>query len=129
LTQVFTLVLNLIGNRAEIDSGIFFVHRIYFVTSPGFPQLHIRSLAIVISSQLYISADQVNSTCCIHEALDTQVPCTYTRLSEKQGLIPDAHLIASLALSKHTFLWTRDKRLAALAEKLGMAFNETEYHS
>ncbi len=41
----------------------------------------------------------------------------------------DAHLLASLALSKQTFLWTRDKRLAALAEKLGMAFNETGYHS
>ena len=41
----------------------------------------------------------------------------------------DAHLLASLALSKQTFLWTQDKRLAALAEKLGMAFNETGYHS
>ena len=34
----------------------------------------------------------------------------------------DAHLLAALALSKNTFLWTRDKRLALLAEQLGMAF-------
>ena len=33
--------------------------------------------------------DQVKSTCCIHEILDTQVPCIYTRFSEKQGLIPN----------------------------------------
>ncbi len=38
---------------------------------------------------------QVNSTCCIHEFLDTQVPCTYTRLSEKQGLIPDISILVA----------------------------------
>ena len=36
----------------------------------------------------------------------------------------DVHLLASLAISKHGFLWTRDKRLAILAEELGMAFHE-----
>jgi len=36
----------------------------------------------------------------------------------------DAHLLASLALSSHTLLWTRDKRLALAAQQLGMAFNE-----
>ncbi|MCI5211517.1 MAG: type II toxin-antitoxin system VapC family toxin [Candidatus Electrothrix sp. ATG2] len=36
----------------------------------------------------------------------------------------DAHLLASLALSSHSLLWTRDKRLALAAEQLGMAFNE-----
>ena len=37
----------------------------------------------------------------------------------------DVHLLASLALSNHGFLWTRDKRLAILAEELGMAFHES----
>ena len=36
----------------------------------------------------------------------------------------DAHLLASLALSDHTLLWTRDKRLALIAQQLGMAFYE-----
>ena len=36
----------------------------------------------------------------------------------------DAHLLASLALSSHTLLWTRDKRLVLVAEQLGMAFHE-----
>ena len=38
----------------------------------------------------------------------------------------DAHLLASLALSKHTFLWTRDKRLALVAQQLGMAYPNFE---
>lgn len=37
----------------------------------------------------------------------------------------DVHLLASLALSKHSFLWTHDKRLAILAAELGMAFHES----
>ncbi|MCI5218067.1 MAG: type II toxin-antitoxin system VapC family toxin [Candidatus Electrothrix sp. LOE2] len=36
----------------------------------------------------------------------------------------DVHLLASLALSNHTLLWTRDKRLGLVAEQLGMAFNQ-----
>ena len=36
----------------------------------------------------------------------------------------DVHLLASLALSNHTLLWTRDKRLDLAADQLGMAFNE-----
>lgn len=35
----------------------------------------------------------------------------------------DAHLLAAVALNGHFSLWTRDKRLALLAEQLGMAFN------
>ena len=38
----------------------------------------------------------------------------------------DVHLLASLALSKHTFLWTRDKRLALVAQQLGMAYPNFE---
>ena len=37
----------------------------------------------------------------------------------------DVHLLASLALSRDGFLWTRDKRLAILAEELRMAFHES----
>jgi predicted nucleic acid-binding protein len=36
------------------------------------------------------------------------------------GLI-DAHLIASTLITSSTQLWTRDKRLLALAEKMGIA--------
>ena len=36
----------------------------------------------------------------------------------------DSHLLASVALEQHTFLWTRDKRLALLANELGMAFQD-----
>ncbi len=36
----------------------------------------------------------------------------------------DVHLLASLALSGHTLLWTRDKRLGLAAQQLGMAFQE-----
>lgn len=36
----------------------------------------------------------------------------------------DIHLLASLAINKHTFLWTRDKRLRLLAEELGLAYHE-----
>lgn len=38
----------------------------------------------------------------------------------------DAHLLAALALSQCTFLWTRDKRLALLAEELGLLFKEKQ---
>ena len=33
----------------------------------------------------------------------------------------DVHLLASVRLSPETFLWTRDKRLAAAAERLSIA--------
>ncbi len=36
----------------------------------------------------------------------------------------DIHLLASLAINKHTFLWTQDKRLRLLAEELGLAYHE-----
>lgn len=36
----------------------------------------------------------------------------------------DIHLLASLTLNKHTFLWTRDKRLGVLADELGLAYHE-----
>ena len=32
----------------------------------------------------------------------------------------DAHLLAAVFLTSHTMLWTRDKRLRALAESLGV---------
>ncbi len=35
----------------------------------------------------------------------------------------DAHLIASLLLTPNTFLWTRDKRLHKVAERLGRAIS------
>jgi len=41
--------------------------------------------------------DQVKSTCCTNRALDTQMSCKYTLLSEKQGLIPEAGGEFSLA--------------------------------
>ena len=37
----------------------------------------------------------------------------------------DLHLLAAVALSGDTLLWTRDKRLAGLAASLGLAFQET----
>jgi hypothetical protein len=36
----------------------------------------------------------------------------------------EIHLLASLALNKQTFLWTRDKRLGVLADELGLAYHE-----
>lgn len=40
----------------------------------------------------------------------------------------DAHLLASVALTEGTTLWTRDKRLRAAADVLGCAFNDTTSH-
>ena len=37
----------------------------------------------------------------------------------------DLHLLAAVALSGDTLLWTRDKRLADLAANLGLGFSET----
>jgi predicted nucleic acid-binding protein len=40
-----------------------------------------------------------------------------------QGLsLVDAHLLASVLLSPHTQLWTRDKKLGAAAAQLGLSF-------
>ncbi len=39
----------------------------------------------------------------------------------------DAHLLAALALSSSILLWTRDKRLAILAEELGLVFKEDQH--
>ena len=36
----------------------------------------------------------------------------------------DAHLLTSALLTDTTQLWTRDRRLAAAAERLGMSFSE-----
>ena len=50
---------------------------------------------------------------------------------ERQGLhakgigYVDAHLLASVALTECTALWTRDKRLRVAAEALGCAFEDT----
>ncbi len=40
----------------------------------------------------------------------------------------DAHLIASVALTEDAKLWTRDKRLLAVAQKLGCAFQDSSVH-
>jgi predicted nucleic acid-binding protein len=40
----------------------------------------------------------------------------------------DAHLVASTALTEDAKLWTRDKRLLAVAQKLGCAFQDTSVH-
>jgi predicted nucleic acid-binding protein len=40
----------------------------------------------------------------------------------------DAHLIASAALTEDAKLWTRDKRLLAVAQKLGCAFQDSSVH-
>ena len=40
----------------------------------------------------------------------------------------DVHLIAAVALSADTALWTRDKRLRAVAEALGCAHREPGSH-
>lgn len=37
----------------------------------------------------------------------------------------DAHLLASVKLTPETFLWTRDKRLSAAAERLSLAARVT----
>lgn len=40
----------------------------------------------------------------------------------------DAHLLASVALTGRTQLWTRDKRLLNAAESLGCAFKDNTAH-
>jgi predicted nucleic acid-binding protein len=40
----------------------------------------------------------------------------------------DVHLLAAVALTKDTTLWTRDKRLRSAAQALGCAFDETLAH-
>jgi predicted nucleic acid-binding protein len=40
----------------------------------------------------------------------------------------DVHLLAAVALSKGSTLWTRDKRLRSAAQALGCAFDETGVH-
>ena len=40
----------------------------------------------------------------------------------------DVHLLASVALTSETKLWTRDKRLLAAAQALGCAFQDTSAH-
>lgn len=40
----------------------------------------------------------------------------------------DAHLLASLALSNAAALWTRDKRLRAAADALGVSFQASGSH-
>ncbi len=37
----------------------------------------------------------------------------------------DAHLLASIALTPGSALWTRDKRLLAVAQRLGCAYDAT----
>lgn len=37
----------------------------------------------------------------------------------------DVHLLASCLLTSETQLWTRDKRLASVAQTLGLAYVET----
>jgi predicted nucleic acid-binding protein len=39
----------------------------------------------------------------------------------------DVHLLAATALTEGTQLWTRDKRLAALAHELELAYVQTEH--
>ncbi|MEO8154277.1 MAG: type II toxin-antitoxin system VapC family toxin [Rhizobacter sp.] len=50
------------------------------------------------------------------------------RLFGKGGGYVDAHLLASVALSPGAQLWTRDKRLLAVAESLGCAHRDTSAH-
>jgi hypothetical protein len=40
----------------------------------------------------------------------------------------DAHLLASVALTKGALLWTRDKRLRLAAHELGSAFADSGAH-
>lgn len=40
----------------------------------------------------------------------------------------DVHLLASVALTEGTTLWTRDKRLLTAAQALGCAFQDTASH-
>ena len=40
----------------------------------------------------------------------------------------DVHLLAAVALTEGTTLWTRDKRLLAAAESLGCAFQDSPAH-
>ena len=40
----------------------------------------------------------------------------------------DVHLLASVALTQGTRLWTRDKRLHAAADELGCAYEDTSAH-
>ena len=56
-------------------------HEDYIVQDPRFMR------PAEVDLLVHLILDQVKPTCCIHKALDTQVSCTYTQLSEKQGLI------------------------------------------
>lgn len=53
------------------------------------------------------------------------------QLIERHGLMAkgigfvDAHLLASCLLTNETQLWTRDKRLAGIAQSLRLCFTET----
>ena len=41
----------------------------------------------------------------------------------------DAHLLAATTLTENTRLWTRDKRLDTLAQKLGLAYLQAAHYS
>ncbi|MBP2151935.1 PIN domain-containing protein [Xanthobacter autotrophicus DSM 597] len=70
----------------------------------------------------------------ILEALAALPQATVAETEEVLGLIAaealygrgigyvDAHLVAAVRLTPGAVLWTRDKRLAAVAERLGIAF-------
>jgi hypothetical protein len=47
---------------------------------------------------------------------------THQLMGEGIGFV-DLHLLASTRLSPNTRLWARDKRLAAIADSLGLAFS------
>jgi predicted nucleic acid-binding protein len=59
-------------------------------------------------------------------ATDTEV-LSLIELQSLAGLgigYVDAHLLASIRLSAGSALWTRDKRLSGVAERLGMSWSE-----
>ena len=57
-------------------------------------------------------------------------PAEALHFIERNGLMGlgvgyiDMHLLAATALAENTLLWTGDKRLKAVASKLGLAFDE-----
>lgn len=62
----------------------------------------------------------------VSQATNEEVMCfiEHNRLMGHGVGFIDAHLLTAVALSRQTLLWTRDKRLAVLAEQLGLSFQE-----
>jgi hypothetical protein len=60
-----------------------------FINTTGIIHNTVHANDIHFYDEIHAVIDQEPTSAFSPEVLDTQVPCTYTRLSEKQGLIPN----------------------------------------